>query len=386
MIIEREDFIKVYNALGDNLSKDCYKNLIMYSITNDGKYIDNLARNASVTLASEKIRQLYKQEMFCYEISVWQKIVDLLNDEMESNHVIICGALGTNAQKLRNELSKTHNLLLCDQQAEKKNCLLDGIRVITYKAAAEINRGGVYVILSGVHFQEIREELIDLGIEDQNIVFVDVRSYKTILKNIGHKYVLDATCKNLMEETYFDKDIMMPDFKEVFIDCGFYDGESSRQFTKWCAQGYEKIVAFEPDKKNYEKACKVKDIERLELHNLGCWSEKALLSFKSGLGEASYIDQDGNDAINAETIDHILQGERCTFIKMDIEGAELNALKGAKNTIIRYHPKLAISIYHKSDDIIKIPIYILTLYPKYRLYIRHYTFNRCDTVLYAVLK
>ena len=77
--------------------------------------------------------------------------------------------------------------------------------------------------------------------------------------------------------------------------------------------------------------------------------------------------------------------ERVTFIKMDIEGAELESLKGAGRIIIREQkPKLAICVYHKKEDIFDIPEYILSLNPKYKLYLRHYTLGEWDTVLYAI--
>ena len=69
---------------------------------------------------------------------------------------------------------------------------------------------------------------------------------------------------------------------------------------------------------------------------------------------------------------------------MDIEGAELEALKGAKETIKRNHPKLAICVYHKPEDIVDIPKFILELDPEYKLYLRHYSDNAGETVLYAI--
>ena len=77
-------------------------------------------------------------------------------------------------------------------------------------------------------------------------------------------------------------------------------------------------------------------------------------------------------------LDDVLKGERVTFIKMDIEGSELAALKGAANT-------LAICIYHSPQDMLKIPIYIKSLVPEYKIYIRHYTDMMLETVCYAVL-
>lgn len=78
-------------------------------------------------------------------------------------------------------------------------------------------------------------------------------------------------------------------------------------------------------------------------------------------------------------------GDKVTFIKMDVEGSELESLKGAKNTILRDKPKLAICIYHKPEDMVTIPLYIKELVPEYKLYVRHHSNSWAETVLYAVL-
>ena len=69
---------------------------------------------------------------------------------------------------------------------------------------------------------------------------------------------------------------------------------------------------------------------------------------------------------------------------MDIEGAEKEALIGCEQIIKAQKPKLAISIYHKPEDIIEIPELILSYCDSYRLFLRHYTFGITDTILYAV--
>ena len=72
-------------------------------------------------------------------------------------------------------------------------------------------------------------------------------------------------------------------------------------------------------------------------------------------------------------IDLCAECSDASFIKMDIEGAEMKALQGAKDTIKRNHPVLAISIYHSNEDMVRIIPYIHGLIPQYDLYIRHHT-------------
>lgn len=78
--------------------------------------------------------------------------------------------------------------------------------------------------------------------------------------------------------------------------------------------------------------------------------------------------------------------EKVSFVKMDIEGAEAIALKGAKNHILNDHPKLAICCYHKPEDLWKIPEQVMAIRNDYRLYLRHYTDGLHESVMYFIPK
>ncbi len=102
-------------------------------------------------------------------------------------------------------------------------------------------------------------------------------------------------------------------------------------------------------------------------------------------GTSSQISENsGGGGIEVEQIDEICKDINVTFIKMDIEGAELKALVGAKNTIVRDKPKCAISVYHEPEDLFKIPLYLKQLNPNYKFYLRLYTLSLDEIVLYAV--
>lgn len=98
----------------------------------------------------------------------------------------------------------------------------------------------------------------------------------------------------------------------------------------------------------------------------------------------SRITDTGTVSIDARKLDDVLQGKKVTFIKMDIEGAELAALRGAEKIIREQRPRLAICVYHKPEDIWEIPSLILSCNPDYRLYLRHYSITETETVLYAI--
>jgi hypothetical protein len=125
-------------------------------------------------------------------------------------------------------------------------------------------------------------------------------------------------------------------------------------------------------------------LNNFTLFETGLWSADDTLNFTSTSAGDSRINAEGTAIIQGVSLDKVLKGEKATFIKMDIEGSELEALKGAQNTIRMYKPMLAVCVYHKPEDILELPLYIKELVPEYRLYFRHYSMSHCETVLYAV--
>jgi FkbM family methyltransferase len=161
------------------------------------------------------------------------------------------------------------------------------------------------------------------------------------------------------------------------------------EFLKNCNNRFEKMFLFELNKNIYKK---LKDnintynkeiSEKIIANNIG-------LSDKED--EVYYNDDDTASAImsNAEyvgkinTIDNVLKDEDISFIKMDIEGAEMSAIYGAEKTIKRCKPKLAICIYHSAEDLWRIPLYIKDMIPEYDIFIRHHTNMLIETVCYAI--
>ena len=191
-------------------------------------------------------------------------------------------------------------------------------------------------------------------------------------------------------QQYFD--VFNADENEIFIDAGCYDGNTSKQFVEWCNGKYDMIYAFEPSiemAKVCENTFEKNKIRNIELINKACWSESAELGFSADYGSmifgSSKVKESNDNKVLADSIDNILNGQRATFIKFDVEGSELEAIKGAKETIQKYHPRLAVSLYHKVEDVFEIPAYLLSLIPEYKFYIRHYGSDIWETILYAVV-
>lgn len=175
--------------------------------------------------------------------------------------------------------------------------------------------------------------------------------------------------------------------QEVFIDAGAYNGDTSVRFSEWVNKQYKKIYLMEPDPLMFEVSkayVNMKKISCVNFVNKAAYSENTSISFTSdSISGSSRVDNSGECKIETITIDDMLDGECATYIKMDIEGVEYEALKGCARTIERYHPKLAISIYHKDSDLWNIPYYLMKNYPEYKFYIRHYTDITTETILYA---
>jgi len=190
--------------------------------------------------------------------------------------------------------------------------------------------------------------------------------------------------------TYFEPGIITPSEDEVFVDGGAYHLENTFDFINWCDGNYNRVLAFEADPVSYQKCRKPLTnlkLERVELFDKALFSSNTQVSFCSAPGGeygGSRINNAGESLIEAVTLDSILDGKPATLIKMDIEGAEMEALKGALETIKKWKPRMAISVYHKPWDIIMFPLYLKSLNPDYSFYLRHHCCGVWDTVLYAV--
>jgi len=182
-----------------------------------------------------------------------------------------------------------------------------------------------------------------------------------------------------LNEQYMEEFMMYSN--ETMIDVGGFDGDTADIFTKKYSD-YKKICLFEPSEKNIIKAKqRLSQIPRIEYYNIGLSDSKKVVYFDGSMGSSSKINENGIDKINLEKLDDILD-EEITFIKMDIEGHELDALRGCINHIKNNHPKLAIAVYHNIQDFWKIPNYILSIREDYEIYLRHYTQGWSETIMY----
>lgn len=197
-----------------------------------------------------------------------------------------------------------------------------------------------------------------------------------------------------LHDQYFPKDIVTLSKDEVFVDCGAYIGDTIKKFLSVCKNSYKRVVAFEPDE---SLSAQIPAVPRLVVVNKGVWNKKDRPAFeckRDGMGKIrassrcfqpnSLSGEVTSGTVQVDAIDNIPECADATFIKMDIEGAEQNALAGAEKTIRRNRPKLAICIYHSDEDMLDIPERVLALNMGYKLYVRQHFGTIYETVLYAV--
>lgn len=191
---------------------------------------------------------------------------------------------------------------------------------------------------------------------------------------------------------------------DVFFDCGAFVGET----TCWALQKGAQVYAFEPFKENFDLLtanlkhngytnhhcfnCAVEDQNTVKNICLvpGHESSAFIVKEDNALFQStmrSNAEEREEHKINCVRIDDFVKSAKAvpTLIKMDIEGSELSALKGAAETIRQHQPKLAICLYHKNIDLWSIPLYIKSLVPEYKLFCRENA-PGSEFVLYAATK
>lgn len=220
----------------------------------------------------------------------------------------------------------------------------------------------------------------------------DDKSRKVYTEFIKARLFLDSryfSQPEPLEKQYLAHDIDIVHDYRNFVDCGAYDGDVIRTLLENKFQ-VEKLVAFEPQNELCTQISTLLDensetFPNAMLYPCGVYSEICQLSFSTSenLPASSKIEVGGDSTIQCVSIDSVLKGFHPTFIKMDIEGAELAALKGAEKTIKEHLPQLAICVYHKFEDLWEIPLLIHEFSKQYKFYLRTYEKMGQETVLYA---
>ncbi len=194
------------------------------------------------------------------------------------------------------------------------------------------------------------------------------------------------------DDQYFEYDIYNKISDEVFVDCGAFNGISLKTFLKNNELIFNKYYAIEPDSTNYKSLYEYVDgLEdeikaKITIKNTALFdNDTQSIKLYELKGPGTFISDIGTLEIGSTSIDRLLNGDRASMIKMNIEGSELGVLRGAEQTIKKHNPILAVAGYHKTWDLWQIPMLIKSYSPDYNIYLRSYM-NHISFVFYAVPK
>ncbi len=213
----------------------------------------------------------------------------------------------------------------------------------------------------------------------------DEKSKQTFLNTVKYKisgnidYLFE--CESNPDEPY-ESFLRLGD-NERFLDLGAYNGDTVLDFVSRCPD-YESITAVEPDTKTFKKLQNnTAHLDRIKLFNC------PVSDFE---GKGSFAMKGGRNSVAGEgtetdfaTVDGILEGEKATFIKMDVEGEEKRTIAGARETVLKHKPKMIISAYHRTEDYLELPKAVLSIRSDYKVYMRRFpSLPAWDTVYYFI--
>lgn len=339
-----------------------------------------------------------------------------------SDKVILFG-IGGMLNAAINELSKMGISVsyLCDNNKDLQGKFIKGVKVLK---PDELSDYDFPVLITSMYAHEISKQLTELKVNvfyDFSYAFdsarwsghfdrekiqasqtkinkavnllADQQSKDVFLGIIAYRKTANPSYLQTAKYLDYFHPYVQPEQGDNIIDGGAWYGDSSLTFHKKLS-GNCHSYAFEPDNENYIQLTntvqKANISDSVHPINKGLYNKKETLYFKKEADNDMQFRiqlEHSEHKVEVTSIDQFVidkQIPSIDFIKMDIEGAEVMALKGARNTIEKDRPKLAICIYHKFDDLWQIILLVKQLNPNYTLYIGHHSQNLFETVLYAI--
>ncbi len=337
----------------------------------------------------------------------------------ETDFVVFgAGQAGQCALKLLKEKGK-RVLFVCDNDTAKHGAEVENVVIKSPETLLDMPE--VPVLMASDYCREIGLQLKDMGvqryyyfgfcfdfdrwqghfdprrlgdsrqrIEEACGLFDDAQSRDAFSSLVNFRFTLcPDSVKTSPFAEYFHPEVS-PKPGDVIADAGAWNGDTAEIFHRHL-QGDCKIFSFEPDASNFgdlKARIDEKDLQEAVFPvKLGLWNKSDVLRFSTKAENSMQfqIDEHGEIEIPVTSLDEFSRKEGVSFdlIKMDIEGSEVEALKGAQEVIKRDRPDLQICVYHQFDDLWEIPILIKEILPDYRLYFGHHTQNLFETIVYA---
>ncbi|MDY4190733.1 MAG: FkbM family methyltransferase [Oscillospiraceae bacterium] len=238
-----------------------------------------------------------------------------------------------------------------------------------------------------IHGGELEQAFSLMSDELSRRTFRDVLDFK-LSGDIRYLFA----CESPREELY---SLLQLGGGEHYVDCGAYSGDTLEEFFRVCGERFGSAAALEPDPKNFAKLLRRAGALGLSgefFCPCGVWDADGEHAFAGRGGRSAAFSGvvgtrrgRSGQTVPVRALDSLLAGRPVTFLKMDVEGCELRALRGARELIRTQAPKLLISAYHRSEDLFALPLYLHDLQPDYRFYLRHQPYLPAwETVLLAI--
>jgi FkbM family methyltransferase len=314
-------------------------------------------------------------------------------DWFESKNIIVWG--GGIAYQINKYWFNKNNIrisYICDNDKTKQGKYIDEIKIISPADLVNIANCFIFItIFRNAILRIIHKQLANLSIPAislwKYVTLVNrnkLYSVMQILTDVHSKNTYVEIIKTRIAGTEYqdkitsrDKYFVFPPFggayhNEIFIDAGAFVGDTLELFLFNKEGIFNKYYCFEPSFQYYSAL--LNRVKRLKIE----WAlpEDKIFCINAGVGY-----QKNNPSCIA--LDSFFNNEQITFIKADIEGAEIDMLSGAQYSIINNKPKIAIAIYHRCTDLYEIPLLLNKFVPEYKFFIRHHSFTLEDTVLYC---
>jgi len=219
-------------------------------------------------------------------------------------------------------------------------------------------------------------------IAEASTIWADDASAKEYIRQIKWRFVGEWEFTRDPEESYFPDSIFQLTPGELFLDCGAFDGDTVRAVLRR-EPSFGRIHAVESEEVTFQRLSAFLDSlpqnlrARIKAHSCAVGPARGIARFPDSRG--------GETVVRQEALPGLLDlDERVTYIKMDIEGAELDGLKGGRDVIQRDGPVLAICVYHQPEHFWQVPLLIKDMLPEHKMYLRCYEGDGWQTVAYAV--
>lgn len=342
-------------------------------------------------------------------VSVWEKL-------KTTKKTIVLYGMGDGADKILNEL-KRQGISAAGVFASDEFCRgqqFRGFPVLNYAQAKERFCNMIVLVAFGTQLREVIERIRKIADEQELYVpdtpvagegIFDLKYLKAHALELAQVYgmladeqsrsvfqnVLDYkisgkpeylfSCESSAREAF--SDVLRLNREESYVDVGAYTGDTVREFIDY-ARDYREIYAIEPDKRNYAKLQKYAEgLQKICCYNIAAHEQAGEIAFAARGGRNSMAGQGG--MVVSEPLDRLFDRKRVTYIKYDVEGEELPALRGTERILREKSPKLLVSAYHRNEDLFAIPLLVKRIQQNYRVYLRHYSYLPAwDTNYYFV--